>query len=90
MTKWHLKAYTHEMLSPAGIVIARLRVAANYQIALDDGSGEIYRSGGSAAFGYHVGYNIKRRDEFPADDIDCELHYFTGKSYVGNTIKKTV
>lgn len=88
--KWRMKVYTHEMVSPCGEVVARLRIAKNYQIALDDPciAKGISHSGGSSAFGYHVSYNIHERDIFSADDIDGELHYFTGKSYAGNTIRK--
>lgn len=88
--KWRMKVYTHEMLSPAGEVVARLRIAKNYQIALDDPNilDGISRSGGAAAFGYHVSYSIRERAVFPADDINSELHFFTGESYAGNTIRK--
>ena len=77
-----MRKYTHEAVTADGKTVARLRIAKNYQIAVDDPALEkIAHSGGSSAFGYHVCYSIKGRNDFPADDIDCELHYFTGRSY---------
>lgn len=90
MNKWRMKVYTHEMVSPKGTVIARLRIAKNYQIALDDPRIDdgILHSGGADSLGYHVAYNIRGRDIFPAADIAGELRYFTGRNYVGNIIRK--
>lgn len=84
--KWRLNKYTHEMVSPTGEIIARLRIGKNNQIAFDGGDSIEY-SGGGSAIGYHIGYNIQGRSNFPSDDIVGELHYFTGKDYAGNTIR---
>ncbi len=86
--KWRLNTHTHEIVEPTGVVVARLRISQNGQMALDSGKGaKIDHSGGSAAFGYHTLYCIMGRGTFPADDIGCELNYFTGNDFAGCTVK---
>jgi len=93
MAKWRMNTATHEIVTSAGVVAARLRIGKNYQLAVDDPADNKIRYCSGDAFSSHVSYNIftARRasgsEVFLADAIGGELHYFTGKDYAGHTIR---
>jgi hypothetical protein len=85
--RFRLNSFTHEIVSPTGDVVARMRVGKMNGLAVDQrGVGEIARSGGTAIHDAvaMAGY---QKNEFPAEHIGGELHYLTGNDFKGHTVR---
>lgn len=88
---WRLNSHTHEIVSPAGEVAARMRLGRNNGLSVDvPGTGRIHQSSGTALHDAVMMPDYRARDKghFPADHIGTELHYLTGNDFTGHTVRR--
>lgn len=86
---FRLQSHTHEIVSPGGEVAARMRLGKSNGLAVNPRGDKIARSGGTAIHDA-VGMADYRAKEghFPSSHIDTELHYLTGNSFPGHTVRR--
>jgi hypothetical protein len=85
--KWRLNAFTHEIVSPAGVVVARLRIGRLNGTAINIlADNEIVRSGGPSLHNV-ISMAVYQKDSIPAERLETEFHYLTGQSFPGHTVR---
>jgi len=100
---FRLNSYTHEIVSPTGDVVARMRLGKNNGLAVDHPAGaraagkgaygpQISRSGGTAIHDAvampDYRASLKGSKSFPAEHIGGELHYLTGNDFAKHTVRR--
>lgn len=98
-TKWRMNTYTHEIVSPAGDVVGRMRLGKSNGGAFDFSGrpdlpqGVHYFSGPAmhddvAMAGYRSAKSGGGGD-FPAEHIGGALHFVSGDDFAGHTVRRT-